>query len=184
MRKTRRPFSTAIFDTETTSLIQNTLIPLARQPHIIEFYGCRINEKSHIIEEVEFQCKPPEPITEEITKITGLTNEDLLNARPFNAYLGDVKNFFLRADEVVAHNLSFDMLMVNNEFARRSELIVWPRLRICTVENTEHLMGKRLTLSALHEYLFGEKFTGAHRARVDVSALARCFMELRKRKLL
>ena len=56
----------------------------------------------------------------------------------------------------------------------------WPRL-CCTVENTEWLHGHRLSLSALHEELFGEPFSGAHRARTDVAALTRCYLELVKR---
>jgi len=49
------------------------------------------------------------------------------------------------------------------------------------VQETEWIKGHRLSLSALHEELFGEPFSGAHRARVDVDALTRCFNELRQR---
>jgi hypothetical protein len=48
--------------------------------------------------------------------------------------------------------------------------IKWPD-KICTVEQTVHLKGYRVSLSVLHETLFGMPFTGAHRAKVDVSAL-------------
>jgi hypothetical protein len=42
----------------------------------------------------------------------------------------------------------------------------------------------RLTLSNLHEHLFGEKFKDAHRARSDVMALVRVARELRRRGLI
>jgi hypothetical protein len=61
--------------------------------------------------------------------------------------------------------------------------VKWPR-RICTVEQTQHIKGFRLNLSGLHEFLFGEKFSGAHRAKVDVAALVRCSSEMFKREML
>ena len=39
-------------------------------------------------------------------------------------------------------------------------------------------------LTELHEFLFGESFTGAHDALTDVKATARCFWELYKRRLI
>jgi hypothetical protein len=41
-----------------------------------------------------------------------------------------------------------------------------------------------MTMAGLHEYLFKEKFEGAHRARVDVQALKRCCLELMRRDML
>lgn len=107
----------------------------------------------------------------------------MLKGQPrFEANAFRVASLISQADEVVAHNLSFDLAVVNTEFARiTKEPVPWPEARICTVEATEWLKGFRLSLSALHELLFGEPFKGAHRAKVDVQALARCFFELRQK---
>jgi len=173
-----------VFDTETTGLIKNSVVRLELQPRIIELYGCVVEDDGRISEEIEFLCNPGIPIPPIITKITGLCDADLVNrcrwaeagAIEFLAILKDV-------DAVVAHNLSFDMAMVNFELRRcGASEDVWPNRRICTVEATEWYQGHRLSLAKLHEDLFGKPFEGSHRARGDVAALTRCFLELRRRK--
>lgn len=174
---------TFIFDTETTDLVQNSMLPEKLQPHIIEFYGQVLDEDFNVVNEIEFFCKPPVELTAEITRITGITKEMLKDADPFSRNEWKVRKALADCDELVAHNLSFDTAMLRFEFERCKLLqtVKWPQVLICTVEQTEWIKGHRLSLSALHEHLFGEPFTGAHRARVDVQALTRCFVELRKR---
>ncbi len=71
--------------------------------------------------------------------------------------------------------------MIDIEFERlKATKVAWPRV-ICTIEQTMHYIGRRMTLSVLHEHLFGEKFQGAHTAFGDVSALVRICVELHKR---
>jgi DNA polymerase-3 subunit epsilon len=172
-----------VFDTETTSLVANHSMSLALQPHIIEFYGAIVNPAGEVIEELDFLSAPPVPITEEITKITGITEEMVKGQPSFAARLDEVERMIASADAVVAHNLSFDMFVLESEFARAKHKPVWPEIRICTVEQTQHILGHRMRLSQLHEHLFGEKFDGAHRAKVDVTALIRCFNRLREEDL-
>ena len=172
---------TLIFDTETTALIGNSLLADRHQPQIIEFFGHIVNEEAEVVEELEFFCNPGKPLPEEVTRITGIKDEQVRNERPFDHYAGQVALLVQSADTVVAHNLSYDEAVVEAEFKRLVLTINWPDDRVCTVEQTEHLKGHRLSLSALHEELFGEPFTGAHRARVDVEALTRCYLELVRR---
>jgi len=171
-----------IYDTETTNLIANTLKAIDKQPHIIEFYGCLVDrDTQETIDELDLLIKPPVSITAEITKITGIKPEMVADAPTFYAVAGQIRDMFARADRLVAHNLSYDMQMIDFEFRRLGVVIPMPKDRICTVEQTEHLNGFRLNLNDLHEYLFGEPFKGAHRAKVDVMALRRCYFELIKR---
>lgn len=172
---------TLIFDTETTDLVSNTLLPDDQQPFIIEFYGAIIDGSGEIVEELEFLCHPGFEIKEITTKITGIKPEDLRGLPGFREHAEAVAGLLSRADSVVAHNLSYDWFVTNTEFRRAGMKPEWPMIRICTVEETEWIKGHRLSLSALHEELFGEPFSGAHRARVDVEALIRCFNELRSR---
>lgn len=172
-----------LLDTETSGLVSNRSIKLAEQPHIIEFYAALVDLASGKIEsELDFLIKPPQPISDEITKITGITNERLVNESPFAQHGAQIKNAIENAPLVIAHNASFDREMIDIEFERLgSELkIKWPSI-LCTVEATVHLTGYRLTLSALHEHLFGVPFAGAHRAKHDVQALLKCCVELYKR---
>lgn len=170
-----------VFDTETTGLVQNMTTREYMQPEIIEFCGIVINAKGKVIEELDRLIKPKQPITDEIIKITGITNEMVKGAISFEIMAPNIRDIIERSDCVVAHNATFDVDMINLEFKRLGMTnIAWPRI-ICTIEATVHLTGFRLSLSALYEHLFEEKFVGAHRARADVEALVRIVIELKKR---
>lgn len=173
-----------IFDTETTDLVKNSLVPLEQQPRIIEFFGHTVDSQSgEVIEELEFVCNPGHKLSATTTRITGLKDADVEGQPMFKSFEGKVRALLGSADAVLAHNLSFDFAVVDAELRRcvTSEKCKWPIRRICTVQETEWIKGHRLSLSALHEHLFGAVFTGAHRARTDVEALTRCYLELVKR---
>lgn len=170
-----------IFDWETTGLILNTQRPLNKQPHGIELYGCILDtETFEILDEIDTFLDPGVPISAEITKITGITAEMVVGAPKFDAIADRLRGLIEGADAVLAHNLSYDKPLTDFEFARIGQSLEWPQL-LCSLEATEWLKGFRLSLSALHEELFGEPFTGAHRAAVDVQALTRCVVEMIKR---
>lgn len=171
-----------IFDTETTGLTENSLRSLDKQPHIIEFYGCLLDRDTFtVVGELDLLIKPPIKITPEITKITGITNDMVRDAPRFADVAGSISDLLSKADRKVAHNEAFDHQMLLFEFARLDICVPFPKERICTVEQTEHINGYRMKLTDLHEYLFGTPFKGAHRAKVDVEALTRCYVELIKR---
>lgn len=167
-----------VFDTETTGLIANSAIPLAKQPRLIEYYGALIHDDGTLHSELEFICNPGVAISDEIKRITGLSDTDTAGQPSFSHYASAVQKQIEQADGVVAHNLSYDMSIVDNEMQRLGSSLVWPDRRVCTVEATQHYKGFRLSLQALHEHLFGEGFPSAHRARHDVGALIRCWKEL------
>jgi DNA polymerase III epsilon subunit-like protein len=170
---------TLIFDTETTDLIKNKLLPLERQPHVIEFFGISVDMYGHECNSWGQLFDPGVPLTEVITRITGIKPDDLRGMPKFETKAIEIKKYIEGHDEVVAHNLSYDKSMIDFEMKRAGLTIEWPEL-ICTVEATEHIKGHRLNLTALHELLMGEPFSGAHRAEADVRALANCFRALRE----
>lgn len=171
-----------LFDTETTGLIKNTGLALNLQPRVIEFYGMLVDDQSWEIEdEVEFLADPGFQLEEIITRITGLTDADLGGEKPFRENAQKVHDLMESGEEVVAHNLSYDLNMVDFEFRRIGDQpCPWPAIRTCTVLQTEWIKGHRMSLTNLHHHLFGEPFDGAHRAREDVAALLRCFKKLRE----
>lgn len=174
---------TLLFDTETTGLVGPGLIAPEFQPRIIEFFGVIIEDDGSVVEELEFLANPGQPLEPKITQITGLRDEDVKFAAPFEKHASKVQEFFNSADQCVGHNLAFDLSMVNIEFERLGRTFRWPKILICTVAETEHIAGYRLSLTALHEYLFEQPFSGAHRARQDVEALVKCWTELKAREL-
>lgn len=169
------------FDTETTGLIDNLSMPDAHLPELIEFYGCEfVWETGEVVREFETFVKPERDIEEIITKITGITDETVKDAPRFPDVAERIQEALLWTEPVLAHNLSYDEDMLTLEFRRRGLDLRLP-LRVCTVEQTVHLKGYRLSLGALHETLFGEPHQDAHRARTDVMAMVRCCVELKKR---
>jgi DNA polymerase-3 subunit epsilon len=172
---------TLLLDTETTDLVKNRLMPLDRQPRIIEFFGLSFDGDQEV-KAIHRLINPGKRLTEEIIRITGIKDSDLIDKKPFADFANELAATIEEHDECVAHNMSFDRAMIDIEFKRMARIVRWPKL-ICTVEATEFIKGHRLNLMSLHEYLFGEPFTGAHRAETDVRAMARCFFELRKREI-
>ncbi len=170
-----------IFDCETSGLIDNHSVALDQQPSVIEFYCCSVDLATGIMSyEYETLVKPPKPIDAKITSITTITNEMLKDALPFTDVADKIKLQLESTGLLIAHNASFDKEILDLEFERLGQKIIWPRV-CCTVEATVHLSGYRLTQSALHQLLFNEPFAGAHRAKADCAALTRICVELFKR---
>lgn len=170
-----------ILDTETTGLIDNRLTKLDKQPHIIEFYGCLADLKTgKVMCEVEHLVKPPVSISPEVVKITGIDDETVSKANAFEAVAPQIETLISNSPMVIAHNMSYDKDMIEIEFERLGKKIQWPEV-LCTVEQTIHLLGYRLNLSALYEHLFRLPLKKTHRAKNDVQALLQCCVELTQR---
>ena len=107
-----------IFDTETTGLLQPINSELSMQPKIIEFYGVRLNEEFAIQSEVNELIDPGEPISQEITNITKITDGMVKGKQDFHGLHKDIANLFDGADLSVAHNHAFDSGMLDVEFKR------------------------------------------------------------------
>jgi DNA polymerase-3 subunit alpha len=194
-----------VFDTETTGLTKNRTIKLDMQPEVIEIYAVLMDlKKNKKLKELrpfrkltkterglEYLIKPKKPLLDKplpgdkktITQITGITNDALKDAPQFEEVADAIFAMMEEAPIIIAHNASFDRDMINIEAERMNKTLVWPKV-LCTVEQTIHVRGYRLSLSNLHEELFKEPFAGAHRAKIDVEALTRCCVELVKRKIL
>lgn len=182
-----------LFDTETSGLVRNRTLKLDSQPEIIELYACVANLKTgKIAKEYDTLIKPSKALSDTpapgdkktITQITGIDNAMLKDAKPFKDHAKAIMKILSAAPIVIAHNLSFDAEMIEIELERCGiKDFKWSR-KVCTVEQTLHMKGFRLSMSALHQELFGEPFAGAHRAKADVAALLRCAVELHKRDII
>jgi len=181
---------TILFDTETTGLLKPKASPLSSQPEIIEIYAIKITEsvsngerRVEDMSDFESFVRPISPVSEEITKITGIDNGILKGAPTFSQIQPKLTEFFFGAHRLVAHNLAFDRQMLANELIRldRQFKFPWAPSHICTVEKSLKYEQRRMNLTRLHEHLFGEGFPGAHRAKNDVLPLRRCYEEMVKR---
>lgn len=171
------------FDTETTGLIENVTVKDDKLPEVIDFYGCLFDiDTGKIVDEVDLLIRPTiaKKLPEETIEITGIDDAMLKGKKQFKDVADSIAALIQKAPIVAAHNAAYDKEVLDIEFSRVGGGIDWPRI-ICTVEQTMHFKGHRLSLTALHEHLFGEAFQDAHRARTDVTAMVRCIVELVKR---
>lgn len=177
-----------VFDTETTGLIGPDALPLSKQPKIIEFGAVKLDDKTlKEVAVIDFLCHPGHALSPEITKITGITDTDLEGKPPFQSHYQELAEFFLGERIVVAHNLMFDLGMLEMELRRMSKLLQfpWPFERRCTVELTTHLKGHRLKLADLYALAMkGAKPPVTHRAIEDVRTLVTAVRWMRKENLI
>lgn len=172
------------FDTETTGLIENVTVKDDKLPEVIDFYGCLFDvDTGKIVDELDILIKPTiaKKLPQETIDITHITDDMLKDKKQFSHWHKNIQIFINTAPVVAAHNAAYDKEVLDIEYNRLDQTIKWPRI-ICTVEQTMHLKGYRLSLSALHELLFNESFVDAHRAKTDVQAMVRCIVELIKRE--
>lgn len=164
---------TVIFDTETTGLPKNAAVPLSRQPKIIEFGAVLVDEQYNVLDSINQLINPGEEITEEITKITGITNEDLVGKPVFAEVEAQIRAFFERAQLMIAHNLPFDRKLVSFDLQRcgKIEGFPWPQYALCTAAESQIETGKRQKLTQVYLEVTGQPLAQTHRALDDVMAL-------------
>jgi ATP-dependent DNA helicase DinG len=156
-------------DLETTGLDPNT-------DNIIEVGAVRIND-GEIVEEFSTLVNPGGNIPQNVTHITGIRTEDVLDAPRINAVLKQITDFVGGAP-LVGHNVNFDA----NFLARHG--ILKNNLRIDTYDLASVLLPRapRYNLSSLSA-LIGIDLESAHRALDDARAAARLYWLLWQKAL-
>lgn len=166
-----------VFDTETTGLTLHQHAALTKQPRIIEFGGI-ILDGGEVVEELSFLIDPQESITEEITKITGLTDADLRGKPVFAALVPELERAFGSCGRVMAHNLPFDKAMMMNDLQRAGiKHFPWPERETCTVGLYREQWGRNPKLLELYADIMGKPLAQTHRALDDVKALVEIIQE-------
>lgn len=162
-----------IFDTETTGLTLHPEADLGLQPRMIEFGGVLLSLRDgSILVEASILINPGEPLTEEIVKITGITDDLLKDAPPFAAVLPQIEMLFRSAQCVVAHNLPFDRAILRGELRRANRTeFPWPPREMCTVGLYKEAWGRNPRLAELYEFVMGRPLEQTHRALDDVKAM-------------
>lgn len=170
------PRISVVIDCETTGLLLPSISDLNQQPKIIEFGACILRD-GEIVKKYNQLINPGCEIDKVITKITGITNEDLKDKPSFADVLDEIEALFVGAEEVVAHNVEFDSTMLLNEFKRSGREIKFPEL-ICTVQEFYHIFGRRMKLEELYKYFLKRELKQTHRAIDDVEALVEVLKEI------
>lgn len=165
------PAYTAVIDTETTGLLLPSAVPLDHQPRVIEL-GILIVHKSKIVCEHGWLINPEIALTPIITKITGISDADLVGQPTFTEIAHEVREALRSVVRVIAHNAPFDVTMIQNEFTRAGITdFEWPKDIVCTVQEYYHLKNYRLKLQQLYEIKMGKPLDQKHRALDDCRAV-------------
>jgi DNA polymerase III epsilon subunit family exonuclease len=162
----------AAFDTETTGTDP-------RSSRIIEF-GLVIFENGEVVERFQTLIHPECALPAEITRITGIKDEDLVG-KPVFAELADELERRLVAQPLLAYNADFDRGMVEGEFRRLGRSIALPvfldPFPFCHEAFKVAKKTKTAKLVDIAAFL-GISLESAHRADHDAEAAGRVMLAL------
>lgn len=165
-----------VWDTETTGLTLHPDAPLAKQPRIIEFGAIVLSLKDgSVVEEHSLLINPQEPISEEITKITNITDAMVADQPTFQQRLPQLRHLFARATSHVCHNTPFDRAVLSAELARYPHLEgtadwPWPK-EFCTMNLYTPHWGRPPRLIEVYAAIMGKPYEQTHRGLDDVKAM-------------
>ena len=199
-KNAKRPVGTYLFfDTETTGLPRNWNAPvddLNNWPRMVQIAwviykdGVKLNSSNFIIIPEGFE------IPVESSKIHGITNERATKeGTSLQKVLEEFQDSATKADFLVAHNMSFDQMIVGAELLRKNmENFLATKEKICNMEiSTDFCAIPRTNgyggykwprLSEIHMKLFGIGFEDSHNAMADVEATAKCFLEMKRLQII
>lgn len=167
-----------VFDTETTGLTLPSVSDLSDQPKAIEF-GAVLIENGEIIKEYNQLINPGKNIDVLITKITGITNNDLVGKPNFSQVAEEIKEMFDSSQQFIAHNIEFDKNILEFEFKRLNIPFRMNGELICTVQEFHHIFGYNPKLKQIYKHFIGEELHQTHRALDDVKALVAVLNKIR-----
>lgn len=173
------------FDTETTGFKDPRLVQLAAI--LTDDEGLEQGRLNYIIKPVNFE------IPAEASKIHGITTAQALEVGIEVAVaLTELDTLLKQADELIAHNINFDLGVLKNEVSKQLEFAHFfqplPRL-FCTMScatNVCRIAGRYAgkykwpTLQEAYTFAFKEQFGNAHNALADVEACSKLYFWLKK----
>lgn len=184
------------FDTETTGLPDFRMPPeWGGQPHICQLGAILTDESGKVKAEANLLIKPEGwTIPEAATAIHGISQAD---AEKYGVTIKGALSVFARlmqmADTLVAHNLKFDVFLLEIECTRLNRCLDLPKNGFCTMTSSTNVLQlpptqrmrdagftkfKNPNLQEAYRHFFGRDFEGAHDAMADVRACRDVFFKL------
>ncbi len=153
----------AFFDIETTGL--NIAADRIVEISILKIFppdGGRKESKTLLI-------NPTIHIPEEVTKIHGISDQDVLNAPTFQQYAKELADF-LKDCDLAGYNCNyFDIPLLMEEFLRAGVDFDTKDRKFVDVQGIFHKKEER-TLSAAYKFYCGKSLENAHSAEADINA--------------
>lgn len=185
------------FDTEATGVPRNYKAPSSdtlNWPRLVQLAWILSDENGNTIHTGNLIVRPDGfTIPSDAARIHGITTQRALDEGvPLEEAITAFMDDFAMASSVVGHNIGFDQKIVGAELIRLGQKdVMCSKKSYCTMLSTVNFCRipncygyKYPKLEELHRKLFGCAFDDAHNAMSDIEATAKCFWELRKRKLI
>ncbi len=168
---------TVIFDTETTGFPNNNPLNDPSQPHMIQIAAILAIENM-ILGKINTIIQCPVEVSEGAFKVHGISQErSMREGVPLITALAAFSNLLGQADRAIAHNMKFDLKIINIAYERAGiHNQLKGMLKGCTMQTVTPIMkrlGKRWTLDSAYRHFVDEAgFSDAHDAMADTTA---CF---------
>lgn len=180
------------FDTETTGKADfHAPSDAPHQPHIVQLATLLTDDAGKEISSLNVIVNPGVCIPVEASLIHGITDQLALK---YGVPLKDALSMFMllwdKADQLIAHNISFDLKLIKIASRRTGLDYAAPTNHYCTMHNSTKICQipgtrggyKWPKLSEAYRHAFGEDFSGAHNAMDDVRACAKLYFWLQGQK--
>lgn len=164
-----------VFDTETTGL--------GTTDRLVSIAWRKFDRSYNTIEKKHYIVKPLDFVITN-SYFHGITQEHaLVVGEPVGVILDHFKNALLDCDTIIAHNISFDMRFVMNEYRKihHTDFVFPNAVDTCPMGKKYMKMAgrKRPSLGMLYSYLFEREMDGSHTADGDVDACFECYREMK-----
>jgi DNA polymerase III subunit epsilon len=126
-------------------------------------------------ERKEWLINPEIPISAEIEKIIGISNDDVKDAPPFKQVARDILTFIGQSDIAGYNPMKLDLPMLMEEFMRAGLELDLSKRKVIDVQKIFHTMEKRNLAAALSFYC-GKDLKDEHSAMADTEATYEVFM--------
>ncbi len=201
---------TMIFDTETSGLIPKETKHLADFPHILQLSFVIYNDETQKIEKTyNAYINAGLPVPEKITELTGITQSMCDGGKPIVNVLYDFYYASLDCSRFVAHNIKFDIRMIDVSIQRNIDMIkqhcvglvfmfdtniskkeqfctMYHCIRECNIiceakdkNGNTYTYKKFPKLSEAHCHYFGSVPGGLHNSMVDCLVCLRIYLKQR-----
>jgi DNA polymerase III epsilon subunit-like protein len=173
------------FDTETTGLpVWSEPENSPNHPRMVQLGMVVCEDNGDVVFSLGSIVHVEDPISSAASDIHGITTE-ISHTRGMPVEL--LTTLFLKwaseCDEIIAHNIKFDRLILTAELSRLG--VLFPaKMQYCTMLASTNICKipkargyKWPKLSEAYEYFFKEKLVDAHDALVDVMACKRIYFE-------
>lgn len=179
--------SIIIFDTETSGLPKKQRD--FSEVKMLELGYLKLDEDLNIINENRYLVRVDIEVPEIITKLTGITNEELNKngeelENILNTFLVDIKD----ADILIAHNNRFDLGMLRQEYCNiKSEYLfdnyIYKKINLDSLEIFKKCINKKdiinYKLQTIFNYYNKEEFIQTHRALDDCYMIHNCLLKIK-----